>query len=188
MVTCKEFQDFISDFVDGELPPPLQKKFREHLASCHYCTYISNNVEKVCTILKNLDKVQTSNTFEMRLRKRLLQEAERKKNVLSQWIPSGSIVNGKMLVGAGAALVLVTGLMAFHQQGTPDAADLLPSSLNNSNNNYTPISTAQGVKIQDNTVSISNRESDQASGNEDSTDQDRNSEKNYGDKVKYVEK
>lgn len=188
MVTCKDFQDFVSDFVDGELPPPLQKEFREHLASCHYCTYISNNVEKVCTILKNLDKVQTSDTFEMKLRQRILKESVSSLNGLAQWIPSGSIVNGKILVGAGAALILVTGLMAFYDQGSQNASDLLPSSLNKSNNNYTPVSTERGMKIQDNTVSISNRESDQASRNEDSTDQDRNSEKNYGDKVKYVEK
>ncbi|MCL5019351.1 MAG: zf-HC2 domain-containing protein [Patescibacteria group bacterium] len=188
MVTCKDFQDFVSDFVDGELPPPIQKKFREHLASCHYCTYVYNNVAKVCTILKNLDKVQTSDSFELRLRQRLLEESERKETGLAQWLPSGNIVNGKMLAGAGAALVLVTGIVAFHQQGTPDASGLLPSSLNKSNNNYTPISTTQGIKPQDNSISISNKEPDQAGPSEDSTTQNLDVKKDLGDKVKYVEK
>ncbi len=42
-MTCKEFIEFLIDYVSGELPQSQQALFEEHLAVCQSCVaYLSN--------------------------------------------------------------------------------------------------------------------------------------------------
>jgi anti-sigma factor RsiW len=36
-VTCREFADFIADFLDNELPAPERQLFERHLSRCQNC-------------------------------------------------------------------------------------------------------------------------------------------------------
>jgi anti-sigma factor RsiW len=36
-VTCREFADFISDYLSGELPPEVRARFEAHLGVCSNC-------------------------------------------------------------------------------------------------------------------------------------------------------
>ncbi|HXV61589.1 MAG TPA: zf-HC2 domain-containing protein [Vicinamibacteria bacterium] len=36
-MTCREFIDFIRDYLEGSLPPAERKSFKEHLALCPSC-------------------------------------------------------------------------------------------------------------------------------------------------------
>ena len=37
-MTCREFADFIADFLDGALPEPERLAFERHLGKCANCT------------------------------------------------------------------------------------------------------------------------------------------------------
>jgi anti-sigma factor RsiW len=37
-LTCKEFVELVTDYLEGVLPPSSRKRFDEHLATCPYCT------------------------------------------------------------------------------------------------------------------------------------------------------
>lgn len=37
-MTCREFAEFIADFLDGELPPAERQQFERHLSRCVNCT------------------------------------------------------------------------------------------------------------------------------------------------------
>jgi anti-sigma factor RsiW len=37
-VTCREFAEFIANFLDGELPPVEQQQFERHLSRCANCS------------------------------------------------------------------------------------------------------------------------------------------------------
>ena len=36
-ITCKEFGDFMGDYLDGELPEPTRERFEFHLMGCPMC-------------------------------------------------------------------------------------------------------------------------------------------------------
>lgn len=37
MITCREFEDFIMDYLEGELPERQEKLFERHLRVCREC-------------------------------------------------------------------------------------------------------------------------------------------------------
>lgn len=37
MLTCRQLIDLLSDYVDGDLSPPLQRRLEAHLAGCEPC-------------------------------------------------------------------------------------------------------------------------------------------------------
>ena len=47
-MTCREFADFVMDYLSGELPPQTRAQFEEHLAACINCRrYLTNYEETV---------------------------------------------------------------------------------------------------------------------------------------------
>ncbi len=47
-MTCREFADFIIDYVSGELPPDVLAAFERHLARCENClTYLDGYTDTV---------------------------------------------------------------------------------------------------------------------------------------------
>jgi anti-sigma factor RsiW len=36
-MSCREFADFLSDYVSGVLPDPVQRSFEHHLGICENC-------------------------------------------------------------------------------------------------------------------------------------------------------
>ena len=42
-MTCREFADFLAEYLDGVLPPATRQLFEEHLRICRNCeVYLSN--------------------------------------------------------------------------------------------------------------------------------------------------
>ncbi|MEQ8766540.1 MAG: zf-HC2 domain-containing protein [Planctomycetota bacterium] len=54
MMTCREFFEFISAYVDGELPDDVGDKFEEHIRACPPCVdYVASfqqtiEISKIC--------------------------------------------------------------------------------------------------------------------------------------------
>jgi len=60
MITCKEFEDFVRDYVDDELPARQRSKFELHMRMCHQCRqYLQayqRTVEVGHAVLSSTDK------------------------------------------------------------------------------------------------------------------------------------
>lgn len=42
-MTCREFADFMADYLSGELAPEVRARFEHHLSICENCvTYLAN--------------------------------------------------------------------------------------------------------------------------------------------------
>jgi anti-sigma factor RsiW len=47
-VTCREFADFIAEFLDGELPETQRRQFEQHLSLCVNCArYLESYRESI---------------------------------------------------------------------------------------------------------------------------------------------
>jgi anti-sigma factor RsiW len=47
-MTCREFTEFLLDYVEGELAPDARARFDEHLGECPDCViYLRNYVETI---------------------------------------------------------------------------------------------------------------------------------------------
>ena len=47
-MTCREFADFIMDYLSGEMPPASRAQFEYHLSVCSNCrTYLTSYEESV---------------------------------------------------------------------------------------------------------------------------------------------
>ena len=47
-MTCREFADFMSDYLSGELPSDIRARFDDHLARCANCgSYLASFQESV---------------------------------------------------------------------------------------------------------------------------------------------
>jgi anti-sigma factor RsiW len=44
-MTCREFADFMADYLSGELPPEGRAQFDRHLAACPTCVTYLNGYE-----------------------------------------------------------------------------------------------------------------------------------------------
>jgi anti-sigma factor RsiW len=45
MITCREFIEFLADYLDGQLSPATQAEFKFHLSGCPNCTLYLKSYE-----------------------------------------------------------------------------------------------------------------------------------------------
>jgi anti-sigma factor RsiW len=51
-VTCREFADFIADYLTGDLPPATRAAFDQHLQACENCVVYLQNYRAVLRVGK----------------------------------------------------------------------------------------------------------------------------------------
>jgi anti-sigma factor RsiW len=50
-LTCREFVELVTDYLEGRLPPPERDRFEEHLAVCEGCeAYLDQMRQTVATL------------------------------------------------------------------------------------------------------------------------------------------
>lgn len=76
MSFCEYFKDKISDFLEGALSKEENLKMEEHSAGCLECSSILNRTKELNYRLRNLEQVNTSNSFEAVLRSSIRKELE----------------------------------------------------------------------------------------------------------------
>lgn len=57
VITCRQFEDFVVDFLDGSLPPARRRVFELHLRTCHECRqYLARYRETLALSLELRDE------------------------------------------------------------------------------------------------------------------------------------
>jgi anti-sigma factor RsiW len=52
-VECKEYLDWLSDYVEGELDPELCAEIERHMAECGDCRIVVDTLRKTITLYRN---------------------------------------------------------------------------------------------------------------------------------------
>lgn len=116
MKACKDIQDRLAAFLDGELPAEEAGRIAQHVASCQQCEKALAELKKTVELVKHLDEVEPPPFFTQRIMAHVREEEEK-----SRVKGHGSWVTGivsklfyplhvKIPVQA-LALVLVVGLV-----------------------------------------------------------------------------
>ena len=55
MLTCKEFVDGISDFIDDEIAPDLRERLKKHITECPNCWVVYDTTKKTIQVFKGME-------------------------------------------------------------------------------------------------------------------------------------
>ena len=71
MLTCKQFLDELSDYLDEKTDADLRKKLEEHINECPNCWVIADTTKKTIRIYRGMDPNPIPAEVESRLMKAL---------------------------------------------------------------------------------------------------------------------
>ncbi|MDT8341729.1 MAG: zf-HC2 domain-containing protein [Longimicrobiales bacterium] len=122
-MTCTDFIEGFSDYVDGEAAPDVAEAARAHLATCPECRRYEAVYRRGVALLRSFPEVAVSDGFEPELELRLRRDTRRALGQLGrQPASSGSA----MAVVFGMAVVLVTAAWAPLLLTRPAQVELPP--------------------------------------------------------------
>ena len=74
LVTCKDFLDGISDYIDNDVPADLRRKLETHISECPNCWVVFDTTKKTIQIYKGMEAQDLPEDVQ----KRLLSAVERR--------------------------------------------------------------------------------------------------------------
>ena len=116
MLTCKQFEALISDYMDGLVSRETQAHIDAHLLENEHSRTLLQNVVTTRETLQCLPSICASADFDLRLRSRMAEVARTSGNRPFAW-PSFFVGNSRMVMGFAAAACLTIGAFTFNQFG-----------------------------------------------------------------------
>ena len=78
MLTCKQFLEELTDYLDEKTDPELRQKLEQHITDCPNCWVICDTTKKTIQIYKGMDPVSIAPDIHDRLMAALEQKMARK--------------------------------------------------------------------------------------------------------------
>ena len=78
LLTCKQFLEELSDYLDEKTDPELRQKLEQHISDCPNCWVICDTTKKTIQIYKGMDPVSIAPDIHDRLIAALEQKMARK--------------------------------------------------------------------------------------------------------------
>lgn len=78
LLTCKQFLDELSDYLDEKTDPELRRKLEQHINDCPNCWVICDTTKKTIQIYKGMDPYPIPADIRARLMSALEQKMARK--------------------------------------------------------------------------------------------------------------
>ena len=76
VIECKHVWDYISDYLDGSLPPETKELVQRHLAHCEICSAILDSTRNILVLTADNRVFELPLGFSERLHARLAREME----------------------------------------------------------------------------------------------------------------
>jgi hypothetical protein len=78
-VTCKEFLNELTDYLEQSLDARTRAELEEHLQWCHDCYVVCNTTKKTIEIYRGSELYELPDELRMRLRSAILAKCQAKK-------------------------------------------------------------------------------------------------------------
>ena len=79
MLTCKQFLEELTDYLDEKTDPELRKKLEQHISDCPNCWVICDTTKKTIQIYKGMDPISIAPDIHDRLMAALEQKMSARK-------------------------------------------------------------------------------------------------------------
>jgi len=79
LLTCKQFLEELTDYLDEKTDPELRKKLEQHISDCPNCWVICDTTKKTIQIYKGMDPVSIAPDIHDRLMAALEQKMAARK-------------------------------------------------------------------------------------------------------------
>jgi hypothetical protein len=141
-MNCYEFENHISEYIDGELKIGIRKEFMTHKTDCILCTEKLGDIMSMLKEMPTMLKMKTSGDFLSKLNDKIETYENRSTLKLDQFFGFDYV----SAIGLAAALILVVG--ASYLLVTEDSIPIV---------DLDKISTKSGQLIQDPQITLSNQ-------------------------------
>jgi len=79
LLTCKQFLEELTDYLDEKTDPELRKKLEQHISDCPNCWVICDTTKKTIQIYKGMDPISIAPDIHDRLMAALEQKMSARK-------------------------------------------------------------------------------------------------------------
>ena len=78
-MTCKEFLNELTDYLDGAIEPSVRTELEEHLVWCHNCYVVLNTTQQTVQIYRNQELYELPEALRAKLREAVISKCKKKK-------------------------------------------------------------------------------------------------------------
>jgi anti-sigma factor RsiW len=101
---CKDFEEVLSDYLDGELPPEHKQRLERHLLLCPACSETLRGMHQVRLALQGLGASETPAGFQLRLMACLHEEEIHRKQAWRRSLSFGAALVVALVVALAILL------------------------------------------------------------------------------------
>jgi len=141
-MNCYEFENYISEYIDGELKMGIRKRFMTHKADCILCKEKLDDILSMLKVMPTMDKMKTSEVFLSKLNDKIKFHDKRSTLNKNQFFGFDYV----SVIGLAATIVLVLG--ASYLLMTGDSIPIV---------DLEKISTKSGKSIKDSQITLNNQ-------------------------------
>ncbi|MEA1986903.1 MAG: hypothetical protein U9N76_05385 [Candidatus Marinimicrobia bacterium] len=113
---CYNFEEIISDYLEGKISHSTKIEADKHLEQCSVCKSKLEDMKEIVASLNRLPKLKTSDDFNERLMERIEKHKSKKKFILTQFIYKHS----QKISTAVAVLILFFGIFYVYNAVFPN--------------------------------------------------------------------
>ena len=89
MLTCKQFLQELSDYLDDQLDPKLKQELQKHVSECPNCWVVCDTTEKTIKVYKGMEPQAVPGDIQSRLMEALKRKMSEKCGSTHQ--PKGNV-------------------------------------------------------------------------------------------------
>ena len=116
MISCYQFKNYISDFIDKEISFRNRKLVEEHLGNCSSCKELFQSILNTKISMNNFAEITVSDDFMLKLRNRILADRNARIQLSRKNSYSFSKIPSFIYGFAAALLIVVVGFFIFRYQ------------------------------------------------------------------------
>jgi hypothetical protein len=130
-MTCKEFEDYLTLDLYGELPPEQRAPYEAHLAACVHCQATREEVRGLHEVLAHRPRLEASPDFLVECRQALVEALDRERlgwrGLIREWLSFLELPPQRVAPRAAFALSLMVFGFGLGWTLRPRAARVVPS-------------------------------------------------------------